>query len=219
MLRNALDSLRLGLDHLELRISSLLLQVLLLLELLVLNERPQLLHLLWVQLSLSNLLRIFHLLKLLVHQLLLFALLLLVRSFHGPLGVVDSGFVRVRTPSLLGLLVAGLQTLSIRFYFFHSVLVALALPLVLKPVLIGGLLGWGFWRQAQLLVKALSELLELRQAFAEVKVLEVAASVRVLVFTVGVVVEVYSLEVVEVEIVNVRVGFLHFVETSLVHLA
>jgi hypothetical protein len=59
-------------------------------------------------------------------------------------------------------------------------------------------------------------LLEFGQTLAEIVVLEVAASLRILIFPVRIFLEVYSLKVFEIDVVDIRVGFLQFVGSSLV---
>lgn len=60
-------------------------------------------------------------------------------------------------------------------------------------------------RQAELLVQLPPQLLELCQALAEIVVLEVATRLRILILAIRILVEVDALEVVEIQVVDVRV--------------
>ena len=64
---------------------------------------------------------------------------------------------------------------------------------------------WGLGWQAELLVELLSELLEFGETLAEVVVLEVAASFRVLVLAIWILVEVDTLEIIEIKVVDIGI--------------
>ena len=71
------------------------------------------------------------------------------------------------------------------------------------------------WRKTKLVVKLLPKDFELWEPFAEIVVLKMAASVWILIFSIGVFIKVNTLKIVKIKVVDIWVVFLHIIDVAI----